>query len=258
MENATWAVVSAAAVAGVLLALARRLGRRSLSMNLTPRLEHALASAIDLLGQRRDESAASLSSVRSPAVDRTEPRRGAFQSLGPSGFHRIAYTDWGSAANPHVVVCVHGFTRNSRDFDVLASRLATECRVICMDVVGRGESDWLKHKDDYDYSLYLSDAAALLAHLTASYVDGPPRIDWIGTSMGGLIGMMLAAKAQAPIHRLVLNDVGPMIPWSGLTRLRNTHLQRPPRFKSLTDAEAHLRQLYAMFGPIADEHWQHV
>jgi len=153
----------------------------------------------------------------------TEPRLNHFLALGPHGFHRVAYTEWGNADGLHLVVCVHGLTRNSRDFDELAASLADRgCRVACMDVVGRGESDWLEHKQDYGFSQYLSDAAALLARLTAPPARLSPapapggergtRIDWVGTSMGGLIGMMLAARRDSPIRRLVLNDVGPMVP----------------------------------------------
>lgn len=200
---------------------------------------------------------------------RQQPRLQSFLSLGPRGFHRVAYTEWGDANNPHLVICVHGFTRNSRDFDVLAARLADRCRVVCMDVVGRGASDWLERADDYDYSLYLSDAAALIARLTAGPRDsgngGPhpaastaPIIDWIGTSMGGLIGMLLAAKPNSPIRRMVLNDVGPLVPWPALTRLRNLHLPLEKRFKSREQVESHLREIYATFGPLDDAGWKHV
>lgn len=194
----------------------------------------------------------------------TPPRPHTFMSLGPRGFHRLAYTEWGEADNPHIVVCVHGFTRNSHDFDVLAAQLADRCRVVCVDMVGRGESDWLENKDDYDYSLYLSDAAALLARLMPAQSEGGEakrpvtEVDWIGTSMGGLVGMMLAAKANAPIRRLVLNDVGPMIPWAALTRLRNIHLKQVTRFRSLDQVEAHLREVYATFGLLDDELWKYV
>src|SRR2546422_7086058 len=167
----------------------------------------------------------------------TEPRLNHFLALGPHGFHRVAYTEWGNADGLHLVVCVHGLTRNSRDFDELAASLADRgCRVACMDVVGRGESDWLEHKQDYGFSQYLSDAAALLARLTAppkrisllrrlQGASEGPRIDWVGTSMGGLIGMMLAARRDSPIRRLVLNDVGPMVPWKDRksTRLNSSH-----------------------------------
>src|SRR5438105_9603417 len=120
-------------------------------------------------------------------------RQKYFFSLGDGGFHRIAYTEWGDHDNPHVVVCVHGLARNSRDFDFLAQALASSCRVVCMDVVGRGESDWLDSKSEYTFSTYQSDAAAMLARASApaskkwfdSSVDDPKnlKLDWVGTSM---------------------------------------------------------------------------
>ncbi len=199
------------------------------------------------------------------------PRTRYFPSLGPSGFHRVAYTEWGSSHNPHVVVCVHGLTRNSRDFDYLAAALVPDCRVICMDVAGRGRSDWLPDKSDYGFALYQSEAAALIAHVAArsggalawlaaalQRVGRPQRIDWVGTSMGGLIGMMLAAKAGSPIGRLVLNDVGPLVPWSGLARLKNVQSGLNAKFKTLRAVEEHLRVACASFGPLSKRQWRHV
>jgi pimeloyl-ACP methyl ester carboxylesterase len=199
------------------------------------------------------------------------PRLRNFPSLGPRGFHRIAYTEWGSPDNPHVVLCVHGLTRNSRDFDFLAARLAADCRVVCMDVVGRGASDWLADSSDYGFPLYLSDAAALVAHVIAEsegvldrllpglrHGAHPQRVDWVGTSMGGLIGMMLAAKPGSPIGRLVLNDIGPLVPWSGLVRLKNVHRDVNAKFGDLAGLEQHLRAACAPFGPLDDAKWAHI
>jgi pimeloyl-ACP methyl ester carboxylesterase len=196
------------------------------------------------------------------------PRLFQFPSLGPNGFHRVACTEWGSPHNPHVVVCVHGLTRNSRDFDYLAARLAADCRVVCMDVVGRGRSDWLADKSDYGFALYQSDAAALLARVATRsggalawlvrHLRRPARIDWIGTSMGGMIGMMLAAKPGSPIGRLVLNDIGPLVPWSGLVRLKNAHAGLNAKFADLGEVERHLRVACAPFGPLGDAQWRHV
>ncbi|TXF13005.1 alpha/beta fold hydrolase [Pelomicrobium methylotrophicum] len=199
------------------------------------------------------------------------PRHGRLLCLDPHGFHRVAYTEWGDRSNPHVVVCVHGLTRNRRDFDFLAMALAEHCRVVCMDVVGRGDSDWLEHKEDYGFPLYLSDAAALIAHLTAPVPEdwwtlprrlfsrsNATRLDWIGTSMGGLIGMMLAARARTPIRRLVLNDVGPLVPWAGLARLKGIHAGLYTKFRDLEEVEAHLRAVCATFGPLDDAKWRHV
>jgi pimeloyl-ACP methyl ester carboxylesterase len=166
------------------------------------------------------------------------------------------------------VICVHGLTRNCRDFDPLAARLAQQCRVVCMDVVGRGESDWLEHKEDYGFDVYVADAAALIARLTAPQLPSAmgrlwrrlarpyaPRVDWIGTSMGGLLGMMLAAKRNTPIRRLVLNDVGPLIPWPALLRLKLEHSGAETRFADLAEVEQHMRAACATFGPLAEERW---
>jgi pimeloyl-ACP methyl ester carboxylesterase len=200
----------------------------------------------------------------------TEPRLNHFLALGPHGFHRVAYTEWGNPGGQHLVVCVHGLTRNSRDFDELAASLADKgCRVVCMDVVGRGDSDWLERKEDYGFTQYLSDAASLLARLTAPPPKIPllrrlqgasegQRIDWIGTSMGGLIGMMLAAKPGSPIRRLVLNDVGPLVPWSALMRLKISSMGDGARFASLEEVERHLRETCAPFGPLEDRQWRRV
>jgi len=170
--------------------------------------------------------------------------------LGPHGFHRVAYTEWGDPGEARVVVCVHGLTRNGRDFDFLAQALAAQRRVLCPDVVGRGHSDWLTHKDDYSYPLYLSDMAALIAR------SGAEQVDWVGTSMGGLIGMMLGAKANSPIRRLVLNDVGPLLPWPALARLKLASMGAGSKFASLEEVERHLRETCAPFGPLKDEQWR--
>jgi pimeloyl-ACP methyl ester carboxylesterase len=165
----------------------------------------------------------------------SDPRQNSFLALDPHGFHRVAYREWGDPRGHHVVICVHGLTRNSRDFDALAVDLASRSRVVCVDVVGRGASDWLEHKEDYGFPLYLSDAATLIALMAHTTHAGPlakfiqrlatrgraPFIDWVGTSMGGLIGMMLASKANSPIRRLVLNDVGPFISWQALAHLKS-------------------------------------
>jgi pimeloyl-ACP methyl ester carboxylesterase len=195
-----------------------------------------------------------------------EPRLDHFASLGPHGFHRVAYVEWGPRDARHIVVCVHGLTRNCRDFDELAHYLAARgCRVVCMDVVGRGASDWLENKADYGFAQYVADAAALLARITApgpsllSRLQGSGRahvIDWVGTSMGGLIGMMVAAEAGSPIRGLVLNDVGPLIPWPALARLKLGAFGDGARFAGLDEVEAYLREACASFGPLTDKQWR--
>jgi pimeloyl-ACP methyl ester carboxylesterase len=176
--------------------------------------------------------------------------------LSPSGFHRLSYTQWGEAHAPHVVVCVHGLTRNARDFDFLAQALASHCRVICPDVVGRGQSGWLARKDDYAYPQYLADMTALIARVT-EHLQPDARIDWVGTSMGGLIGMLLAAQPGHPICRMVLNDVGPFIPKAALARIA-LYLGKAPRFASLEEAERYVRIASAPFGPLSDAQWRHL
>jgi len=197
--------------------------------------------------------------------------RGFVLCLSPAGFHRVAYLDWGPLASDHVVLCVHGLARNSRDFDFLAAELARKCRVICPDVVGRGDSEWLADKSDYRFSTYLADAAVLLARVTAprrSVLSGlfgrwpafrrsPKRIDWVGTSMGGLIGMLLAAKPGSPIRRLVLNDVGPFVSWGSLSRLKG-YVGGGRSFESVAAAESWLREACAPFGRLTDSQWRHL
>jgi pimeloyl-ACP methyl ester carboxylesterase len=178
-------------------------------------------------------------------------RQGSFSALGPHGFHRVHYTEWGAADNPHVVVCVHGLTRNGRDFDALARRLSTRCRVICPDVAGRGFSERLTHPEDYGYPLYLADMAALIAR------TGAEKVDWVGTSMGALIGMLLAVQPGAPLQRLVMNDVGPFVPKAALERLAG-YVGQDPRFDTMEAVERYLREIFAPFGPLTDEQWQHL
>lgn len=175
-------------------------------------------------------------------------REGRYLSLAAHGFHHVRYSDWGEPDNPDVVVCVHGLTRNGRDFDRLAAELAPRFRVICPDVVGRGRSDWLAVKEDYGYATYCADMAALLAHI------GVESVRWVGTSMGGLIGMMLAAQANTPITRLVLNDVGAMVPKAAIERLRG-YVGNDPRFASFAELEGFVREIYAPFGDIGEEGW---
>jgi pimeloyl-ACP methyl ester carboxylesterase len=178
-------------------------------------------------------------------------RTGSVACLGPHGFHRMHYVEWGAADAPHVVVCVHGLTRNGRDFDVIASRLSRHARVICPDIVGRGRSDRLADAAGYGYPQYLADVATLIAR------TGAEQVDWIGTSMGGLIGMFLAARAGTPIRRLVINDVGPFVPKASLERLAQ-YVGHDLRFDSLDAAEAWLRQVAAPFGPLTDPQWRHL
>ena len=174
-----------------------------------------------------------------------------FLGLSLAGFHKVAYTEWGDVRNPRVVVCCHGLTRNGRDFDALAADLARDFRVICPDIVGRGKSDWLRDPLHYAYPQYCADMNALIARLDAD------EIFWVGTSMGGLIGMTLASQAGSPIRRFVINDVGPFVPKTALQRIAD-YVGLDNRFSSLAAIETHLRKVLAPFGPLTDVQWQHL
>lgn len=180
-----------------------------------------------------------------------EMREGKVKCLSAAGFHHMAYVEWGDAANPRVLVCVHGLTRCSRDFDFLARALAADYRVVCPDVVGRGRSDWLRNKSLYAIPQYCADMTTLLAKLNAEVVD------WVGTSMGGLIGMALACQPETPIARLVLNDVGPVITATSLARI-GSYLGAAPRFDNIGQAEVFVRFVSAPFGKFSDEEWRHL
>jgi pimeloyl-ACP methyl ester carboxylesterase len=171
--------------------------------------------------------------------------------LGPHGFHRIHYTAWGDPDNPRVLICVHGLTRNARDFDFFAAALADAYRIICVDVPGRGRSDWFTHKEDYSYPVYLAGMTAVLAR------TGAEQVDWVGTSMGGLIGMSLAAQPGSPIRRLVMNDVGPFIPKAAVERIA-TYVGKPLQFADLAELERYFRVIAAPFGPATDAQWHHM
>lgn len=177
--------------------------------------------------------------------------RNYLSCLGPQGFHKIAYTEWGEAVERPTLVCVHGMTRNARDFDALAAAMEDRYRVVSMDVVGRGESDWLADYAGYGYAQYMADAAALIARLDVE------QVDWVGTSMGGLVGMMLAARPNSPIRRLVINDIGPFIPKSFLGRIRD-YVGTDPHFADIGELEAYIRKIHASFGPMSDEQWRHL
>lgn len=178
-------------------------------------------------------------------------RDGRVKCLSPAGFHHMAYVEWGDPGNPRVLVCVHGLTRCSRDFDFLAQALSREYRVVCPDVVGRGRSEWLRDKSLYDVPQYCADMAVLLARLDVETVD------WVGSSMGGVIGMALAAQPETPVTRLVLNDVGPVIAAASLARI-GEYLGNAPRFESFEQAEAFVRAVSAPFGPLTDAQWRHL
>ena len=193
----------------------------------------------------------------------TEPVLHHVSCPDASGGHRMAYWQWGDAAAAHLVVCVHGLSRQGRDFDVLARALLARAaaqgqalRVVCPDVVGRGDSDWLKEPMGYQFPTYVGDMLTLLGTLAQQAPIG--QLDWVGTSMGGLIGLMLAGAPDVPlplpIRRLVLNDVGPVIEWQALQRI-GQYLGKSGPFESVEAGAARLRELAPGFGPHTDAQW---
>ncbi|MCL2829378.1 MAG: alpha/beta hydrolase [Betaproteobacteria bacterium] len=178
----------------------------------------------------------------------TQPRRRHVVCAHLGGLHRMAYYEWGEPGNPRVLLCVHGLTRNAHDFDVLARALSNEYRVVCPDIIGRGASDWMENPNDYSFPQYVSDMITLCARIDAE------TLDWVGTSMGGLIGMMIAGDELSPISRLVLNDVGPFVSAEVLQQM-SQYFFREWRFASYAEAQAHLRKVHASFGPLNDAEW---
>lgn len=175
-----------------------------------------------------------------------------YRGLGVSGLHALHAVDWGPKRARRVVVCVHGYSGNGRDFDELARTLSADgMRVICPDVVGRGRSAWLGSPLQYHFPRFIADVRTLLAHLE---ID---EVDWIGTSMGGLMGMMLAAQPSTPIRRLVMNDVGAYVPLDALQHIAR-NLDAPPSFASRRAIEAHLRRTHRDWGEITDAQWKHL
>ena len=166
-----------------------------------------------------------------------------------AGLHRIAYREWGDPRNAQVLVCVHGLTRCARDFDRLAEAMSDRYRVVCPDIAGRGDSDWVADPMLYVMPQYVADMVTLVARLDVESVH------WLGTSMGGLIGMVLAAQAGTPVTRLVLNDAGPVVAKASLERIA-TYLGAAPSLPSLEAAEQLVRALSAPFGPHSDAEWR--
>ena len=180
-----------------------------------------------------------------------QPRRSHILGLAPSGFHKVVYWEWGAPDNPRVALCVHGLSRNGRDFDVLADALSSTHRVIAVDMPGRGQSDWLAAPSDYAFPTYLASLAALIAR------SGAEQVDWIGTSMGGLLGIVAASQPQTPVRRLVVNDVGPAIEAAALARIAD-YLGRDVSFATYAEIEQYIRTISAPFGPLGDQQWAHL
>lgn len=177
-------------------------------------------------------------------------RLGSVRCIDAHGFHRVAWVEWGDPDNPRVLVCLHGLTRSGRDFDALAQSLCDHYRVICPDLAGRGESDWLADPGDYHPEQYGADVVSLLAQA------GVEAVDWVGTSLGGIVGMLLAARPGTPIRRLVLNDVGCAIPKAALLRIRS-YVGKPVAFPTLDALEAAMRSV-SPFGDLTPAQWRHL
>lgn len=207
-----------------------------------------------------DSAGALFSSVMTAML---QPRLESVTCTHPEGQHRMAWWSWGDPSAAHVVVCVHGLTRQGRDFDRLAQALVARAEragraihVVCPDVAGRGHSEWLPQPALYQIPQYASDMLALLAELQR---HAPLQtLDWVGTSMGGLIGMVLAGQPglplPVPLHRMVLNDVGPSITWTSVQRMQQ-YVGQCGRFDNLAEAAAALRQLSQGFGPVPEDIW---
>jgi len=167
-----------------------------------------------------------------------------------TGFHDLHYVEWGRRNARRTVVCCHGYSGNARDFDYLARELAADARVVCIDVAGRGESQWLTTSVGYHFGQFIADIHSLLLHL------GLKEVEWVGTSMGGLLGMLLASKPGSPVKRLVMNDVGAFLPTDALQAIAR-NLEAPARFDSLEAVEAHMRHTHREWGELTAEQWRH-
>ena len=177
-----------------------------------------------------------------------QPKIKMVQCLSPAGLHQMAYKEWGDPGNPQVLVCVHGVTRVSDDFDALAAAMSDRYRVICPDVVGRGRSSWLKNPAYYAVPQYVSDMVTLVARLDV------PQVDWMGTSMGALIGMGLAALKDSPVRKMLMNDVGPTLNFEALSRI-GAYIGEDLRFASFEQGRDYIRTISAPFGPHSDDEW---
>jgi cobalt-zinc-cadmium efflux system protein len=171
------------------------------------------------------------------------------QCSGGKTSHRMAYHTWGDPANPKVLLCVHGLTRRGSDFKTLAQAMCKDYYVVCPDVVGRGDSDRLSNPMQYAVPQYVADIAQLVEQL------GVIQVDWLGTSMGGLIGMVYAAMPNSPIRRMLINDVGPRIEPDAIKRL-GSYVGQPFAFANRTDALNRLNQICATFGEHTPEEWE--
>lgn len=180
--------------------------------------------------------------------------------VSPAGMHHMAYKEWGDPQNPRVLLCLHGLLRTGRDFDALAQKMSSYYRVICPDIVGRGASDWLADPTYYALPQYVTDILTLLQQLQ------PERVDWVGTSMGGLIALSVASVMSAPTFttvprwqfgKIVLNDIGPVLSPTGLARIAQ-YVSDQHQFMSWEQAVAGAKKRWASFGPHSQAQWEHL
>jgi len=179
------------------------------------------------------------------------PRSRYIDALSPHGFARVAYHEWGKPDNPRVVICVHGLARTGRDFDVLGEAMGATHRVLAVDLPGRGASDWLADPNDYTFPTYLAALTALIAR------SGADEVAWVGTSLGGLLGIVMAAQADTPVTRLIVNDVGTVIEAAALARI-GTYVGQDPTFGSFDEIATYVRTISAPFGALSDAQWDHL
>ncbi|WP_051180538.1 alpha/beta fold hydrolase [Caballeronia insecticola] len=181
-----------------------------------------------------------------------QPRLKQVSVLGRGGFHKLAYVEWGPAKAERTVICLHGISRTGRDFDMLAAALAEAgVRVVAPDLPGHGRSDWLESSAHYTDRAYTRALTTLIARLDVE------QVDWIGTSFGAHIGMLMASEPGTPVRRLVLNDFGALVSAAALRRV-GVYLKRSWRFASIDEVDAHLREVHAMFGTLSDAQWRHL
>ncbi len=166
--------------------------------------------------------------------------------------HEVHWTEWGTQENEHVVICSHGLTRNGRDFDYLAKKLGVYCRLVCPDYPGRGSSPKLTNPQNYSIEQYVIDTFSIIN--TLQYT----KLDWIGTSMGGLIGMAIASMPENPISQMVINDVGAEIPEQSLHDLAAELTGQPDHFNSMEEVYNYFRNAYLGFGKLEDHHYRHM
>lgn len=183
-------------------------------------------------------------------ITKNSPNIHTYLGKNPRGFHKITYYAWGNPLNP-VLLMVHGLSRNGRDFDVLAEALSDRYYVICPDMVGRGLSDWLPDGFEYTYDQYMNDLTVLIARLNVT------EVSWVGSSMGGLLGMIMASLPNTPIKKLIINDIGPLITGDSLEKIRS-YVGLMPTFPTFDVGLSFVRQIYASFGQLTDAQWQHM